>query len=473
MSSLLAARLGAQRPRVSSAPAGDGDMGDRAIRLAAVAGLELDDWQQHILRVAMRERAERSWSAFEVALIVPRQNGKGAVLEARELAGLFLLEDERLILHSAHEFKTAQEAFRRILALVERTSALRRRVARIRTSHGEEGIELTDGSRLRFVARSTGSGRGFSGDLVILDEAYALTAESMAALLPTMSARPNPQLWYASSAGMTSSTQLRAVRERGLAADPSLAYFEWSVADGADLDDPEAWATANPGMGIRIAEEFVGRERAALPEAEFARERLGVWEALRGASVIDADVWHGLTDPLSRPEDPVAFAADATPDRAWASIGLAGRRADGRWHHEVVANERGIGWVAGRLAELQKWRPCATVIDPGGPLGSILPALEEAGVEVATVTAREMAQACGGFYDAVTDGQSRHLGSGVLNAAVDAARKRPLGDAWAWHRKDATTDISPLVAVTLAQFGHARAMAGGWRPPKSRVVYGF
>jgi hypothetical protein len=114
-------------------------------------------------------------------LLVSRQNGKGSLFEARELAGLFLL-GERLIMHSAHEYKTAAEGFLRIRGLIDDTDWLRKRVKRIRTSHGEEGVELygtgrnrmTGGQRLRFVARSAGSGRGFSGDCVILDEAYNL-----------------------------------------------------------------------------------------------------------------------------------------------------------------------------------------------------------------------------------------------------------------------------------------------------------
>jgi hypothetical protein len=57
------------------------------------------------------ERADGKWAAFEVGLNVARQNGKGSILEARELAGLFLL-GERLIIHSAHEFATSLEAFR-------------------------------------------------------------------------------------------------------------------------------------------------------------------------------------------------------------------------------------------------------------------------------------------------------------------------------------------------------------------------
>jgi hypothetical protein len=37
----------------------------------------------------------------------------------------------------------------------------------------------------------------------------------------------------------------------------------------------------------------------------------------------------------------------------------------------------------------------------------------------------------------------------VLNIAVEHAAKRPVGDAWVWHRRT-EMDISPLSAVTLA-----------------------
>jgi hypothetical protein len=44
-----------------------------------------------------------------------------------------------------------------------------------------------------------------------------------------------------------------------------------------------------------------------------------------------------------------------------------------------------------------------------------------------------------------------------LRAALEAARKRDAGDAgaWLWNRRD-DTDISPLVASTLAVFAHSR-----------------
>src|SRR5262249_17918646 len=193
-----------------------------------------------VLDQGLRKRPDGRWAAFEVALIVARQNGKGAVLEARELAGLFLdandgFGDEQLILHSAHEFKTASEAFRRVLALIQDSRLLSRHVQNVYLQRGAEAIELKNGKRLRFVARSSGSGRGFSGDLIILDEAQQLGDQAMAALLPTLSARPNPQVWYTATAGTEQSIQLGRVRDRGLAGgDGALAVFEGSAGGAGE-----------------------------------------------------------------------------------------------------------------------------------------------------------------------------------------------------------------------------------------------
>jgi hypothetical protein len=43
----------------------------------------------------------------------------------------------------------------------------------------------------------------------------------------------------------------------------------------------------------------------------------------------------------------------------------------------------------------------------------------------------------------------------ALDAAVAGAAKRSLGDSWAWARRGLSVDISPLVAVSLARWGHA------------------
>ena len=104
--------LGDQRPRLASVPPAPWSEGERVAELAAAAGLDLDDWQRWVLEQGLGRAAMSKWAAFEVALIVARQNGKGADPGGAGAGGA--VPDDfgvRLILHSAHEFKTAAEAF--------------------------------------------------------------------------------------------------------------------------------------------------------------------------------------------------------------------------------------------------------------------------------------------------------------------------------------------------------------------------
>jgi hypothetical protein len=467
---------GVQTPRIQTAPPFLSSSGQEAVELAALAGLKLDPWQQHVLDIGLGERPGGKWSAFEVAVNVPRQNGKGGIIEARELAGLFLL-GERLILHSAHEFKTSIVAFRRIEQLIMGCPDLRKRVLRVRRTTGEEAIELATGQVLRFLARSGGSGRGFTGDCNVLDEAMILGDDAMSALMPTMSAVKNPQIWYLGSAGIGSlSLQLARLRRRALGAmevgkpDPSLAYFEWSVEPHVDEcppdctahddpGDPASWAKANPALGIRITPEHVAKERLSMGVSGFARERLGVGEYPADGTdtwqVIPEEAWRALADAEADPANPVAFAIDATPERSHAAICAAGKYGDGR-AVEVIDHRPGMGWVVERMAELAvKWKPCAIVVDAGGPAGSLIPDLEKAGLEIVQPKAREIAAAAGQFFDAVTEQTLAHRDPAPLAAALAGGQKRPLGDAWAWARRGLTVDISPLVAATNALWGHA------------------
>jgi hypothetical protein len=80
--------------------------------------------------------------------------------------------------------------------------------------------------------------------------------------------------------------------------------------------------------------------------------------------------------------------------------------------------------------------------------------LRQRGLTVSVTTARQMAAAFGGFYDAVMDGNLRHLDQPLLNSALAAARKRQIGDSgFGWSRKDSESDITPVTAATLALWG--------------------
>lgn len=426
--------------------------GQDACRLAESAGVVLDDWQQMCLDTMLARRADNTWASGEWCNVVSRQNGKGEIILVRQLAGLYLL-DEDLILSSAHEFRTANEAFLRIVAVVENTPHLKAEVRSIRYANGEQGIELRSGQRLKFVARTRGGGRGMSADCVILDEAYNLGDDQMAALLPTLSARPNPQVIYTSSAGMSTSSQLHRLRRRALEGEPGrLCYVEFSADPDDDVSSPAAWQRANPAYGIRLTADAIETELRTMSTATFARERLGIFdpEDGGGGGVISLDVWARLTDLKSSIDGAVTIALDVSPERDWATFAAAGRRTDGLDHIEVVDRRPGTGWVVDRAVELAAKWSCPIVLDPSSPAGGIVAHLTAAGVEVREVSHRDHAQACGALVDAVRNESLRHLNQPSLTAALSGAAKRQTGDVWLWSRSASHVDITPLVAATLA-----------------------
>lgn len=447
---------GAQRPRVELIPtAAYTDLGDDAVALCEAVGLRLDEWQAHVVRGMLGERLDGKFAASQVGVVVPRQQGKGVVLEARALVGMFLLE-EPYIIWTAHELKTAQAAFLRLRGWIDGSPDLSKHVRTMYTGNTENSIVLNDGRALRFLARTQGSGRGLTASTLILDEAYALKQAELAALMPTLATAENPQTLYTSSAGMPNSDVLADLRERGMdKKSRGLAYFEWSAEDDADPDDLDALATANPGLGTRLSLDHVGTERAAMDDETFKRERLGIWARIGGDSVIPAAKWSAAADAGSPGGDRLAFAVDVTPARDMATIAAVSELSDGRWHVQVVDRREGTSWVPSAVRALvEKWKPVAVVVDEGSAAGALVPELKRERVRFSALNMRQYGLACAAVFDAVEQGRLVHADQADLNAAVDAAQKKPMGDSlWKWNRRTVVEDISPLVAVTHAWHG--------------------
>ena len=472
MTSLLsAAPLGVRVPAFRTAPpSASAGPAEEYLDLADRAGLVLDGWQQDEVRDTVAEGADGRCAALRKASIVPRQNGKGAILECLELGWLFLPSEIRLILHTAHELKTSLEAYLRLKTLIKETAFLDRRVSKYVETNGKEAIELRNGVRLKFIARSGGSGRGLSGDRVVLDEAYNLSDGTLSALIPTLSARPDPQIVITSSAPTLEprSDDLRRLCKEGRAGGPRLAYSEWCADPTGDPDDDGQLGKANPGLGIRLHLDFVRTvEQPTLTADDFDRERLGRWidPAEMGTSPIPIGAWDACVDPAAPIPASPCFAFDVSPDRAHASIAVAGRRKDGRRQVEVVDDDGvpvRIDRVVPRLVELAgKHKPPAIACDPTGPAGALLPALAAAGLEVVTVTTQDHQRACGAIYDGVMDATVRHIGQPALRSALLGAVQRTVGDAWLWSRRNSRVDITPLVASTLALWAESTAPAVG------------
>lgn len=445
--------LGCQEPRLLVRPSNAvGSAAAEVIDLCSAAGLILDPWQQTCLDVILSEDAAGRSAASIAGLVVPRQNGKGSVLEALELGWLFLWNIP-LISHSAHLFNTSQEAFARLLTHIDNNDWMRKRVRKVSAAHGKEGITMLSGSRLKFMARSGGSSRGFTADRQIMDEAYDLPDAHLEAMMPTLSARPDTQLIFTSSAGMADSVTLRRIRQRAIDGDAErFGYLEWSVdPTHFDPDDEAAWAYANPAYGYRITRRAVADERAMMSDSGFARERLGVWDEAVMAAAFDLDAFRECCSPDAAPEGRIVFGVDAAPDGASAAI-VAG---DGNVV-ELVRHDDGMGWLFDEVVRLARQHRAQIVVDPAGPIGAFVPKWQAVpDLDVVTMSTRDLTSACGGFAQALTDRTVAVRSSDALTAGIAATRRRPIGDAWALRRVGGG-DICPVVAAVAAHWQATR-----------------
>lgn len=468
-------------PRFAWSPAAASSLGDRCIAFWEENDGRLFDWQKLVIRGMLGLDGNGMWASFEDGLNVARQNGKGVILQAVETFFLFELGYE-LVTHTAHEFKTSREHMHRVMAFVRNAPALNAQVRDrgYMTGNGNESLNLADGRRLIFQARSRMSGRGFSGDLLVWDEAMELAEEATGAQMPNLRASDaphGPKIIYAGSAvdqeSMPHGVSFARIRERGLAQGPGMSWHEWSApVDHPDqlteemLEDRSVWRSANPSLedGL-IREEHMEREIASLPTRQSAVELFGVgdWPRTDGLqdSVIDIGEWDALEDQGSVVDLlSASLAIDVSPERTTA-IALAGRNQNDDWHVEIQEHRQGTRWVVDRVVRMiENGAPEPVFLDAVGPANSLKVPLEEAGIRVETVSSTEHGASCGRLVDMVADRSLAHHGSAELRDAVRGAKKRPLGDSWAWSRKNSTVDISPLVAATLALGAAAGVTAG-------------
>ena len=463
-------------PAFRSAPEYSETLGPEVADLAALAGFAPDPEQQLGLDLIFALDAEGKSAAFEFAVVVARQNMKTGLFKQAALGWLFLT-DQRLVVWSAHEFSTTQEAFRDMAGLIENCSYLSRRLKRIYRGNGDESIELKSGQRMLFKARTKTGGRGLTGDKVVLDEAFALQPDHLGSLMPTLSVRPDPQLLYGSSAGLATSAVLRRIRDRGRAGSSArLAYLEWCASrdvecedsscrhepgtGGCVLDRRDLWKDANPLLGRKrengtgLTEEYVASEREALPPEEFARERMGWWDEPGVTEpAFGPGFWESCETPRPDGLTVGSLAIAVTVDLTHASLSAAGQDDDGRAHVVPLEHGPGIGWVVASAKALQDTHDVEVVIDGRGPGAVLIPSLEQAGVRLRVIGTSDVLDACAGIYDRVRDRRLGHEGYAELDLAVQGAVKRKVGDRWAWGRRQSTSDISPLESATLAVWG--------------------
>ena len=476
---------GSQLPRFDTAPAPKGfsvEDAELAVAFAAAYGLTADPWQETVCRSWFRRTRKGSWCSSTWGVSVPRQNGKNGSLEIIELYGTIALGLK--FLHTAHEIKTARKAFKRIKFFfgekkddpTAKFPELNALVKEVRNTNGQEAVELHNGGVIEVVARSKGSGRGFTVDVLVLDEAQELQEHELEALLPTISAAPSGDpvtIYMGTPPKDIGELGEPFVRVRNGAVDGSdkrAAWVEFSAAGDVDAMTPDElvkfvadkrnWEDANPALGFRINQTTVESELKQFSARSFARERLNMWPvAGKTASPIPAEPWSDLaleSVPDSWPL--VAIGLDMNPERTKVTIGVAAKSPKG--HHLEVAEDAPftdegtdalVEWVVSRAG-----RRIPVVMDAYSPIRSIEAALKAKKVRVFILGPAELAQACGGFYDAVMKDKSiSHYGQEALDASLAGAVKQKFGEggAWKWNRKTFDVDLTQIMAVTCALFG--------------------
>lgn len=468
------------------------DIGDGldAVEFASRFGLFLDPWQRDLCTLWMRRNTETGrWAAGTWGIAVPRQNGKNGTLEAVELYMALVLGLN--ILHTAHQVKTAQKHFRRLKQFfgtkandpLARFPELNRFVKEIRSTNGQEAIYLWDpdtrvdlGS-IEISARSKGSARGFTNDVLVIDEAQHLKDEHLEALRPAISAAPSgdPIAIYMGTPPKKDAlldegegAAFLRVRARSVSGEAERsAWMEFGLEIDLDImtedqirevaENQDNWYLVNPALGRRLWEQTIIDELVELGPRSFCRERLNVWPSSRSLSAASFDVeeWKGATVRTAPPGvelDSVGLCMDSL-GRMWVSV--ASRTDSGSVHVELLpldilapGQDKAVQWLWERC---RKRKPIVFASDSGA---TVLEApLRAKGMKTYRLNTAEMSQMSAGFVRATIDGELSHLNDPVVEKSIaESGRDVMSNGLWRFGRNGDMSG-SPLYAVACARFG--------------------
>ena len=468
---------GNQSPRFLIAPEAEYTDGPMCGELASAYGLVPDPWQQLVLDNWLACDENRAYAADTCCLTVPRQNGKNGVLEMVSLTKLAI--DHRKILHTAHEVKTCRKAFLRLKSFFEQPEKypeLAEMVKYIRATNGQEAIQLwrydesgcrVDGGSIEFIARSKSSGRGFTVDDVICDEAQEMTDEQFEVLRSTNSASPNgnPQLLMTGTPTPPSSpgTVFARTRKNALSGNAErTCWIEWSVPEIGDVRDMSRVEDTNPALGYRLQESVIDSELNSMAPDGFARERLGWWAEAASNTLIGRAEWDALAVgeedvPDDEPPNKKAFGVKFTPDGLKVAVAVAVLQPGGNVHVELVDDgyrlaADGVRWITDFLCDDgRRSRTAAVAVDGRSGMSVLVDQLKERHYPRKAVMlpgTNGVIAACTMLLEAVHDGTLTHFGQPQLTESATGSQRRDIGNQGGWGFDG--EDCAPIEAACLA-----------------------
>lgn len=457
--------------------------------------LELEPFQLEF----MREAVAKSGSVFRwktLVLVLPRKNGKTALLAAYSLYRLLTDRGAPEILLAAASDKQAGRLFDAVCSFVYQNPKLQELV-HLRAYMGEISRKDGGGKILR-MASDPATLHGYNPSLVVCDELHAWTKPSQrkgwAALTTGGGGRKLTQVVVISTAGSAEERKegilgqlLDANEEAGeLEQRPGLTVsrnegarvivFNYNAPtnDPADID---SLMLANPASWIDADYLRAQAESPEITSAELLQLHGDVWAASARAW-LPAGAWDELGEPWRGVPDGTEVVLGFDGSYNNDSTALVGCTVGDNPHLFVVGVwERptdAVGWVVPRheveetvARALERWAVLELACDPPGWHREIDGWAETHGsppvIEVSTNQRAAMSEMCSRLYSAVVNGDVTHDGNQRLAAHMANAIVKEIPGGGAYISKPdrhSAKKIDLAVAAVLA-YGRAAVVDAG------------
>lgn len=445
--------------------------GDVVARFSAMLGKPLIPWQRQVLDVISEiDPATGTYWYDELVLTVQRQAGKTTITKSFETRNA-LWGPGRVSWYLAQTGKDANDQFRDLVKTFQR-SRLTRLAKRPRMSNGSMALEFRNGSMIRPGGVTEAAGHGVQGDLINVDEVWAMSDQQaknlMDAFIPTTTTRlkltgVRPQIWWTSTEGNAGSGYFNRRLDRLRAGDipARTAFFDFGIPYGSDPEDLDNIWTHHPGAGHLFDFDQLADFRAKFDDdaAGWARAFGNVRDSGVDMRAIDANLWDATSaDPVTPSPGlrccfGVAVAMGAVRTTITACLDTpAGPLV------QVVDTLDGTGSAAARLRRLQERYRAPIAIDRRGPSAALADVLATSlddtmspVYRLADMRAADAVTAPQSFKSALEQHALMHAADPLLDQQAATATARTTGDAWLWDRK--AGDVDAIEAATMAFWG--------------------
>ena len=465
-----------------------------------VLGIPLFPWQEwlliHALELIPDEFGGKVYRFRIVCVSVARQNGKTVVAALLALWHMFALHSSTVI-GTAQDLAKADDTWKDAVAIAEGCEYF----DDLFDEHGVNKshpytFTLFDGCEYRVSATSGDAGRGFSGDLILLDELRTHKDwKTWSAVTNTMNARPEAQCWAFSNAGDATSVVMRykraeAHRELGWPdgdrefegvldeIDPEIqaileefggdikpGWFEWSAPPNVKRGDIQGLAQANPSMNHHEVTRKCPTTRTLMaacfgsPAYEAETEVMCRWATMGVGGPFPQDSWNDTIDPRARPKPDTlrVVCVEVSDRRSQTYVARAGTMENGWPGAGIRYDHPGTDWVAEALLR-DKNTIDAVVIrtDTGGSALKFAEELERklVGFKILEWKAGDVNVGHQEIFDRLRDRTIRHLPHPGLDIAATSAEAlvKP-GGGFTVDIKKSPTDVGALYAVIGAVWG--------------------